>query len=394
MFYQLTTATQKIQKLHKRIRAVQGGTSASKTVSIIILLIEMSQMDETPKLTSIVSETFPHLRRGAMREFLEIMQSHNYFKRQYWDKTNSSYTFETGSQIEFFSADQPSKAKGPRRDRLFINEADNVPYEAFDQLEVRTKDIIFLDWNPSTEFWYYDKVANRDDCEHLVVTYKDNEALPDSIVKSIEKRQSNPVWWKVYGEGQLGEIETRIYKDWDIIDAVPDDAQYLGAGLDFGYTNDPTAIIDVYRHNNRVIVDEVTYQKGLFNNQIADILKGKNAIIVADSAEPKSIAEIALHGINIVAAKKGPGSVKQGINFVQSQNISITKRSVNIIKEYRNFIWFTDKNGKVINEIDPGCLNHAMDALRYKIAYSMPTEEIVYSHSSSLRLDPRTGYPL
>jgi phage terminase large subunit len=399
MHYSLTTTTEKIKKLSKRIRAVQGGTSASKTISILIYLIALAQSDKTATLTSIVSESFPHLRRGVMRDFLNILETHNYFKRDRWDKTNSIYTFETGSQIEFFSADQPSKARGPRRERLFINEANNVPYETFDQLEVRTSDFIFLDWNPATEFWYYNKVANRDDVEHIIVTYKDNEALDPAIVKSIEQRQSNPSWWKVYGQGQLGEIETSIYRSWDIIDQIPNEARLIKYGLDFGYTNDPTAIVAIYYHNGGYIFDEIAYQKGLSNKQIVDIIKTQpEALVIADSAEPKSIDEISQYGINISRAVKGPGSVLRGIQFVQSVKCSVTKRSVNIIKEYRNYIWITDKDGKVLNEPDH-LYSHSMDAIRYPMSTISPKEDdtartIFDDFRENLRLDPRTGYPL
>ena len=365
--FRLTTATQKIASLQKRIRAVQGGTSASKTVSILLLLINAAQSDKQPTLTSIVSESFPHLKRGVMRDFLAIMEAHRYYRDERWNKTDFIYTFETGSKIEFFSADQPSKVRGPRRDRLFINEANNVPYETFDQLEVRTKDVIFLDWNPTTEFWYYDQVSKRDDVDFCIVTYRDNEALDKAIVESIEQRRNNKSWWKVYGEGQLGEIETRIYKSWQIIDEVPHEARLVRTGLDFGYSNDPTSIIDIYYWNGGYIWDEVAYQRGMTNKLIADVLNAKErkALTIADSAEPKSIDEIRSYGVSILPANKGQGSVSQGIQLVQGQRISVTKQSVNTIKEYRNYIWLTDKDGKIVNEPDPRCANHSMDAGRY-----------------------------
>lgn len=373
--FQLTTATRKIAKLHKRIRAVQGGTSASKTVSILLLLIHAAQSDNTPTLTSIVSESFPHLKRGVMRDFLQIMETHHYFKPDRWNKTDFIYTFETGSRIEFFSADQPSKVRGPRRDRLFINEANNVPYEAFDQLEVRTKEYVYLDWNPTTEFWYYDKVAPRNDVDHVVVTYRDNEALDEQIVRSIEQRRSNKAWFQVYGEGQLGEIETRIYTGWPIIDEIPNEARLERYGLDFGYSNDPTAIVAVYYQNGRYIWDEVTYQKGLSNKMIADILlQLPRARIVADSAEPKSIDELKSYKLTVVPANKGPGSVLQGIQNVQQQWISVIKRSVNLIREYRNYVWITDKDGRIINEpVD--IYNHTMDAGRYAMESLRPNKK-------------------
>lgn len=354
-----------------RIRAVQGGTSASKTISILLLLIDRAQTDTTPTLTSIVSESFPHLKRGVMRDFVAILEQHEYFQDKRWNRTDFIYTFENGSKIEFFSADQPDKVRGPRRDRLFINEANNVPYETFDQLEVRTKECVYLDWNPTTEFWFYDKVQGvRDDVSHIIVTYKDNEALDPAIVASIEQRKSDKSWWRVYGEGQLGEVETRIYKGWNIIDEVPFEARLERRGLDFGYTNDPTALINIYYYNGGYILDEIVYQHGLLNKNIADLIKtdkAGSALTIADSAEPKSIEEIRLNGITIVAAEKGPGSISRGIAWVQAQKISVTKRSVYLIKEYRNYVWITDPNGKMTQ--DPIEINnHAMDAVRYGLA--------------------------
>lgn len=363
--FQLTTATEKIAQLNKRIRAVQGGTSASKTISILLLLIHSAQSDKTPTLTSIVSESFPHLKRGVMRDFLNIMQQHRYYKDDQWNRSDFIYTFETGSKIEFFSADQPSKVRGPRRDRLFINEANNVPYEAFDQLEVRTKESIYLDWNPTTEFWFYDQVVNRDDTEHLIITYLDNEALDPQIVASIEQRKNNKAWWRVYGEGKLGEVETRIFTGWQIIDEIPHEAKLERYGLDFGYTNDPTAIVAIYKYNGGYILDEVTYQKGLSNKNIADILLNQpKALVIADSAEPKSIDEIRSYGVNILPAVKGPGSVNQRIQWLQEQQVSITKRSTNGLKEYRNYVWVTDRDGKILN-IPIDLFNHFLDAAGY-----------------------------
>src|SRR3990167_8500607 len=206
--YQVTSATQKVKELKARIRAVQGGTSASKTVSIVLYLIHLAQSDKVATVTSIVSESFPHLKRGVMRDFLSILKEHGYFRDTRWNKTDYVYTFETGSKIEFFSVDQPRKVRGPRRDRLFINEANNVPFETFEQLEVRTKQFVFLDWNPTNEFWYYTDVkGQREDAEELTLTYKDNEALDQSIVDSIERRKNRSGWWQVYGLGQLGEVE-------------------------------------------------------------------------------------------------------------------------------------------------------------------------------------------
>lgn len=378
MAYSLTTATSKITGMTKKIRAVQGGTSASKTISILLYLIAMAQTDKKPTLTSVVAESLPHLKRGSMRDFLNIMKEHNYYKDARWNISNSTYTFETGSIIEFFSADQPDKLRGSRRDRLFLNECNNVHFDAFEQLEVRTKEFVYLDWNPSNSFWFYEEVlGKRDDVEHIIITYKDNEALSPEIVNSIEQRQNRTGWWQVYGLGQLGEVDGKIYKGWQIIDELPHEARLERRGLDFGYTNDPSSIVDVYSYNGGYILDEVTYQKGLTNKQLADIINNlEKTLTVADSAEPKSIDEIMSYGVNIVAAQKGPGSVNQGIQYVQQQKISVTKRSVNVIKEYRNYLWETDKNGKILN-VPEHQFSHSMDAIRYAISSILGSSNIM-----------------
>lgn len=368
MKFKITTATKKIAKLEKKIRVCQGGTSASKTVSIIVYLIAKAQSDKVPTLTSIISESFPHLRRGAMRDFKNIMEGQGYWVASRWNVSDSTYTFETGSKIEFFSADQSDKLRGARRDRGFMNEANNMTLDAFDQLEVRTKDIMFIDYNPTNEFWIYEVLEQRpNDCDHIILTYKDCEALSKEIVDSIEARKGRKGWWQVYGLGQLGEVEGKIYKDWQIIDEIPHEARLIRYGMDFGYSNDPSAIVGIYQYNQGYILDEICFQKGLMNNQIADILLNETkAPVIADSAEPKSIDEIKLRGITIIGSLKGRDSVCKGIDFVQQQRISITKRSINIIKEYRNYLWKTDKDGVILN-IPEHTFSHSMDAIRYGI---------------------------
>ena len=364
--YQQTTATTKLLSLRQRIRGIAGGTSASKTISILLWLIDYAQCHQN-EVISIVSETMPHLKKGAIRDFLNIMQEHGYFKDARWNKTDSIYTFETNSIIEFFSADQPGRVRGPRRDVLFVNEANNIIYETYTQLEIRTKKLIWLDWNPVAEFWFYTDVYNqRDDVDFLTLTYKDNEALDEAIVKTIEARRSNLNWWRVYGEGQLGEAEGRIFRGWKTdMDGVPHEARLERYGLDFGYSNDPTAIVGIYKYNNGYIFDEICYLKGMSNKDIADLLKNlPQKLVIADSAEPKSIDELKQYGINVLPAQKGQGSVNQGIQNVQDKQISVTKRSINLIKEYRNYLWMTDTDGRIINQ-PQDFMNHLMDAIRY-----------------------------
>lgn len=366
--YQNTTAVQKILSLKKRVKIIQGGSSAGKTIAILLILIDKAQT-QSGKLISIVSESFPHLKKGAIRDFLNIMEAHGYFKEDSWNRTDCIYTFETGTKIEFFSVDSPDKVRGPRRDILFINEANNIPYEAYTQLAIRTNEEIFIDYNPVIEFWAHLELKDKPNTDFLIITYKDNEGLPKPIVEELESRQNRKSWWTVYGLGQLGEVEGKIYKDWEIIDAIPHQARLERYGLDFGYSNDPTAIVAIYYYNGGYIVDEIVYRKGMLNKQIADAILNteKETIVVADSAEPKSIDEIKLYGINIFPAVKGPGSITSGIQFVQAQRISVTKRSVNLIAEYRNYLWKTDKNGRIINEPEGG-FDHALDATRYGLS--------------------------
>lgn len=366
MEFKIVTATKKIAKMKKRIRAVQGGTSASKTISILIGIIEYAQKDKTPTLTSVVSESMPHLRKGCIRDFKNILKAHGYWKDGSWAGTNMIYTFENGSQIEFFGADQADKLRGGRRDRLFINECNNVSFSAFEELEVRTKEFIYLDWNPVSEFWFDTEIKDkRTDYEFLVVNYLDNEAIDEQTKLSIEQRKNRKGWWQVYGLGQLGEIEGKIYRDWAIIDSIPHEARLERYGLDFGYTNDPTAIIAVYYYNGGYIFDEIEYANGLTNKQIAEILLNKpRCLVVADSAEPKSIDDIKSYKISILPTVKGSDSVRYGINTVQDQRISITKNSVNLIKEYRNYLWKVDRDGKILQEPEGG-LDHGLDAARY-----------------------------
>lgn len=394
--FTLTTATKKIARLKKRIRIIQGGTSAGKTISILLLLIDMAQSDKSPTLTSVVAESIPHLKRGAMRDFKNIMREHRYWKEDNWSVQDSTYTFETGSQIEFFSTDNGDKLRGARRDRCFMNEANNCTFDAFEQLEVRTKDFFFIDYNPSSEFWAITDVQpSRDDVEFLIVTYVDNEGLDEQIVKSIEQRKNRKAWWRVYGLGLLGEHEDRIYKDWAIIDEVPHEAKLVRRWVDFGYTNDPCAIGEVYSYNGGFILHELSYKRKMLNSDIAAFLQtlDRDCLVIADSSEPKSIAELQSYGVTVLGVDKssrGSGlSYKNwGIQLVQQQRISVTKSSLNIIKEYRNYFWKKDKEGKTLNVPEDGD-DHHMDGARYALESLSPQhDDYVETLSRPMEFDP------
>jgi phage terminase large subunit len=370
-----TTAQQKIARLRKRVRVVRGGTSASKTFSIIPLLIDYAIA--TPKSEiSIVAETIPQLRRGALRDFLKIMDLIGMYDDSRFNKSSLVYTFSNGSYIEFFSADMSAKLRGARRDVLFVNECNNVEWEAYYQMAIRTRKFIYLDYNPVAEFWVDTELIKDSDTDFVVLTYKDNEALDKSIVNEIEKARDKAEtseywanWWRVYGLGEIGQVQGTIFTNWHQIDNVPQEAKYIGIGLDFGYSNDPTAIVMVYKWNNEFILDEIAYQKELSNKAIADILKPYGGLVVCDSAEPKSIADLRSYGINATPCVKGKDSIINGIQKIQAlDRIHITKRSTNLIKEFRGYVWKTDRNGVALNEpID--FLNHGIDSSRYLLSH-------------------------
>ena len=385
MQFKPTTATKKVFSLKNRIRAVAGGTSASKTISILIWCIDRAiaypQQHGTPELISVVSETYPHLERGAMLDFKNIMKAHGYWDKGTWNETKHVYTFPGGTKIEFFSVDTYGKAHGPRRDILFVNEANNVDHKIFDQLRIRTRKIIWLDWNPSEEFWFYTELLpNEHDIDFITLTYLDNEALDQITIMDIEAHRHNKAWWTVYGLGQLGEVEGRVYTGWQAIDEVPHEARLERRGLDFGYAIDPAAVVDVYYHNGGYIFDEQLYQKGMSNRVLAQFLQNMehpNTLIVADSAEPKSIDELREYGIGVMPANKGQGSINHGVNYVQAQRISYTKRSINLAKEYRRYFWETDKDGNIPPGAPPQKGNdHLLDAARYAMETLRPAEPL------------------
>jgi len=353
----------------------QGGTSSSKTYSVLQLLILIA-MRKDNLLISIVAESLPHLKRGALRDFIKILEQEGIYSNELHNRSSNSFQIG-GSTIEFFSADESSKLRGARRDILFINECNNIDKRAFDELAVRTKQTTFLDFNPVSEFWVHEMINERQDVYFIKSTYKDNQYLDTNIVAEIEsRRHTDPYWWQVFGEGEIGILDGVVFNNWKVVDEIPASPKKV-IGLDFGYTNDPTSIIEVSYSDGEIYLNEVVYQTQLTNQMIAKIIlqeeELKTNIIVCDSAEPKSIDELRLAGLRSIPADKGADSIRNGIDLMKQYKINISKSSVNLIKEFRNYRWKQDKNGKSLN-IPIDIFNHGIDASRYAITYLLGSQ--------------------
>ena len=372
-----TTTAIKIDGFRKRIRIVQGGSSAGKTFAILSLLYSYAANPECgPLEISVVSESIPHLRRGALKDFLKMLNMTGLYQEELYNRTLLRYDFPHGSYIEFFSADQSDKMRGARRDVLFVNEANNITWEAYHQLAIRTRTAIYIDYNPVREFWAHTELMHDPDAEFLLVTYKDNQALDPAIIREIEKAKTKAEtsaywanWWKVYGLGQVGTLQGAIYEDFEVVEGIDvSRAKFVALGLDWGFSNDPTALVAIYRQGDCLLIQELLYSTGLTNQDIADKLRSLGITraweIVADSAEPKSIEEIYRLGFNIKPAEKGPDSVRNGIDILKRFKLQVTKDSTNLIKELRSYTWATDKEGKNTG-VPIDSFNHACDAMRY-----------------------------
>ncbi|MCT4665625.1 MAG: terminase large subunit [Flavobacteriales bacterium] len=358
----------------KRIKVIQGGTSAGKTYGAIPVLIDRAI--KTPRLKiTIVAETIPAVKDGSVDIFKEIMQGTGRWREKGWIGNPMEYTFSNKSRIQFKAFDTVGKAKASgKRDILFLNEGNHIAYPIADALMIRSKET-YIDFNPDNEFWVHTEVLTESNSEFLLLTYKDNEALPKETLEDLMIKQEKAKiskywanWCKVYIDGEVGQLEGTIFNNWKQIDSIPKEAEFLGYGKDFGFTNDPTTLIALYKWNSKLIWDELIYEKGLTNPQIARRLKdlGVNPKddIVADSSEPKSIKEIKSYGFAIKGAEKGKDSIVFGISLLQEYEMLVTARSINVITEFRKYAWDKDREGNTLNKpIDN--YNHCIDAMRY-----------------------------
>lgn len=366
---------------HPRYISSCGGTRSGKTFSILQLLyiiaLGQERRGDKPQVISVVSESMPHLRRGAIRDFQSILQSEGVWQEEKWSKSNKTYTFDNGTIIEYFSVDDAGKVFGAARDILFINECQHIDYETFRQLAVRTRGIILLDYNPTHEFWVMQHIEGRPNCVRLHSTFLDNDFLTDAQKAEILSNKDDANWWRVFGEGEVGTLDGLIY-EFKIIDALPELSTDLIEiqGLDFGFTNDPTARVQIYADPKRkkAYIRQRCYRTGMMNKHIASDLKAdnvsRNTPIYADCAEPKSIAELKDEGFKVIACDKDAPVKSQKLLFqiqwVQGWEMYVTADSLDWIHEGRNYSWAKTKTGELLNEpIDK--FNHLLDATRYAL---------------------------
>ena len=368
--FKRTTAINKMLKMTARKKVIQGGTSAGKTYGIIPILIDKSTKQSRLKIT-VVAETLPAVKEGALDIFKNVMFDTGRWIENNWNASSLTYTFTNGSRIQFKSFDSVGKAKASgKRDILFLNEANHIPFEIADALMIRSKET-WIDFNPDNEFWVHKETLKEHNSEFLLLTYHDNEGCPAETIEDLKIKQEKAKtstywenWCKVYIDGEIGSLEGVIFNNWNTIDTIPNDARLIGYGVDFGYSNDPTAIVEVYKWNDKRILNEICYQKELSNSQIAKLIPTKDSAY-CDSAEPKSIAELKALGVRAYPVTKGSDSINFGIQVMQEQDYLVTSKSINLISELRKYAWDKDKRtGEKLNKpIDN--FNHAIDAVRY-----------------------------
>jgi len=355
-----------------------GGSRSTKTYSILQLLIVKALESVEPLVISVVRKSMPSMRITVMRDFFDILKQLDLYNVELHNKTENTYLLNN-TLIEFFSIDDAQKRRGSKRDILFVNEANELSAEDFFQLNIRTTNQVFIDFNPSETFWYNDQLENRDDITIIHSTYKDNPFLPDEQVYEIERLQhTDQQYYQIYALGQFAGSFDRIYQYIPVDDIPTNSAKLVALGMDFGFTNDPTTLVEIWKDNDSLYLNELIYERGLTNQDIANRLGeyevDKYIEIIADSAEPKSIEEIRRMGFNIKPAQKGPDSVLNGIDILKRHKLHVTKQSVNIIKEINNYKWVTDKDGNKLNKpVD--MFNHSLDAARYVALNKLKTNK-------------------
>lgn len=346
--------------------SAQGSSRSSKTYNILIWLIIYCLSHSRTRL-SIVRATLPALKGSVFIDFKEILYKLNVFDESCLNKSEMIYTFPNGSWVEFFSTDSEQKLRGRKRDILYVNEANELKFIEFQQLKMRTTQFTIVDYNPSFSDDHWLCELNKDSrTYHFISTYKDNPFLEQTIIDEIESLQhKNKSLWQVYGLGQQAMIEGLIFEKVTIVEDIPIWAKKRFIGLDFGFTHDPTAIVEVAFLDNKVYIDEICYQTQMLTTDIIESLRPyRNYKIISESADPRLVKEIKNADYSIVAVTKGQGSVMEGLTKMLEYEICITRRSENIIKEFKNYTYAQNKDGAFLN-VPIDAFNHAIDATRY-----------------------------
>lgn len=356
-----------------RVIAEKGGTRSGKTYSIVKVLNLVSAKGAAKWTIDIVSESMPHLKKGALQDWEEVLDYSDLTEGidYEYNRTDHVITFKASrSRIRFFGADEWGKVKGSRRDILFINEANRLPWETYRQLAVRTTKLIIIDWNPDAPFWFEKKgIEAKSTTTVLHSTYLDNPYLTKEQVAEIESNRTDDLWWQVYGLGLTGQAKGLVFRNWDTTDHIPAGAALWGRGLDYGFTNDPTAIVEVWHSGGELYLDTIAYEHGLDNEHIAAILKNRQGPTTAESAEPKSNAELRKYGAGVVLpVDKSGWTIKSSLQLLTRYKIHIVMHGTKdnpLQEEFEQYKWKEDKTtGQLLNEpIDK--FNHGIDAARY-----------------------------
>lgn len=347
----------------------QGGTSSGKTYTLMQRLIVLS-IEEPRAVITVTGQDLPNMKVGAMRDLDNIVHGSPWLMDWFTqNKSENTWRGKNGSLVEFKSYDNAQDAKSGKRDYLFVNEANGVPYDVFWQLQIRTRKQVFLDYNPTARFWAHDKIIGRKDCKLIISDHRNNQFLTEEEHRKIEEIE-DPELWQVYARGLTGKITGLVFSRWDIVEEMPPlmDCKLQAFGLDWGFVNDPTALLEVRVAHGELWVDELIYTPALTNPMIAEAAHkqgiGRRHRIIADSAEPKSIAELVSMGLNVVASVKGKDSVINGIDILKRYAIHVTRRSMGLQEELKQYKWKVLRTGETTNEpVDS--FNHAIDALRY-----------------------------
>lgn len=347
----------------------QGGTSSGKTYTLMQRLIVLS-IEEPRAVITVTGQDLPNMKVGAMRDLDNIVHGSPWLMDWFTqNKSENTWRGKNGSLVEFKSYDNAQDAKSGKRDYLFVNEANGVPYDVFWQLQIRTRKQVFLDYNPTARFWVHDKIIGRKDCKLIISDHRNNQFLTEEEHRKIEEIE-DPELWQVYARGLTGKITGLVFSRWDIVEEMPPlmECKLQAFGLDWGFVNDPTALLEVRVAHGELWVDELIYTPALTNPMIAEAAHkqgiGRRHRIIADSAEPKSIAELVSMGLNVVASVKGKDSVINGIDILKRYAIHVTRRSMGLQDELKQYKWKVLRTGETTNEpVDS--FNHAIDALRY-----------------------------